>query len=168
MITALALLLVAGDWSAPAQIEHNDQLAMEFRARFDGSHLIVEIRPEPGWHTYAMDNKQRQDAALKGRPSLGSEKPTTVSAGAGLTITGPWRQSPPEDFSKPEIQFYSYGFAKPSLLAAPAKATAKSAEVTVKGQACSDSVCLPVNVTLTVDLTPGPAADLSGLTPLIS
>lgn len=168
MTTLLALTLLAGDWSAPAQIEHNDQLAMEFRARYDGSHLIVEIRPEPGWHTYAMDNKQRQDAALRGRKSLGSEKPTTVSVSGGLTITGPWRQSPPEDFSKPEIQFYSYGFSKPSLVAAPAKATAKTAEVTVKGQACTDSVCLPVSVTLTVDLSPGPPADLSSLIRLIS
>lgn len=167
MTPVLALLLLAGDWSAPVQIEHNDRLAMEYRARFDGAHLIVEIRPEPGWHTYAMDNKQRQDAALKGRKSLGSEKPTTVSAGEGLTIVGSWRQSPPEDFSKPEIQFYSYGFAKPSLLAAPAKATAKTAEVIVKGQACTDSVCLPVSVTLNVDLTPGAPADLAGLTDLV-
>jgi DsbC/DsbD-like thiol-disulfide interchange protein len=167
MTTVLALLLLSGDWSAPVQIEHNDRLAMEFRARFDGAHLIVEIRPEPGWHTYAMDNKQRQDAALKGRRSLGSEKPTTVEAGEGLTVTGPWRQSPPEDFSKPEIQFYSYGFAKPSLLAAPAQASAKSAEVIVKGQACTDSVCLPVTAHLKVDLTPGAPTDLAGLTGLV-
>lgn len=167
MTAVLTILLLAGDWSAPAQIEHNDQPAIEYRARYDGSHVIVEIRPEQGWHTYAMDNKQRQDAALKGRKSLGSEKPTTVEAGEGLTIAGPWRQSAPDDFSKPEIQFYSYGFGKPSLLAAPAKASAKTAEVTVKGQACTESVCLPVNVTLTVDLTPGEPANLASLTNLL-
>jgi DsbC/DsbD-like thiol-disulfide interchange protein len=167
MTAFLALMLFAGEWSAPAQIEHNDRVAIEYRARFDGAHLLVEIRPEPGWHTYAMDNRQRQAAALKGRKSLGSEKPTTVAAGEGLTITGPWRQSPPEDFSKPEIQFYSYGFARPSLLAAPAKTSAKTAEVTVKGQACSESVCLPVHATLTVDLAPGTPADLSGLIALV-
>jgi DsbC/DsbD-like thiol-disulfide interchange protein len=167
MITALALLLLAGDWSAPAVIEHNDAPAITYRARFDGSHLIVEIRPESGWHTYAMDNKQRQDAALKGRKSLGAEKPTTVVVGEDLQINGPWRQSTPEDFSKPEIQFYSFGFGKPSLLAAPAKASTKTAHVTVKGQACSDSVCIPVNVTLAVDLTPGTPADLSALTELL-
>jgi DsbC/DsbD-like thiol-disulfide interchange protein len=167
MTTLLALMFLAGDWTPPVQIEHNDAPAITYRARFDGSHLVVEIRPESGWHTYAMDNKQRQDAALKGRKSLGSEKPTTVEAGEGLTIGGPWRQSAPDDFSKPEIQFYSYGFGKQSLLAAPAKASAQTASVTVKGQACTESVCLPVNVTLTVDLTPGAPADLSALTELL-
>lgn len=167
MTSLFLLLLVAANWSEPALVEHDDQPVLSYRARFDGSHLIVEIKPEPGWHTYAMDNKQRQTAALKGRMSLGSEKPTSVVVGNGLAVTGEWRQSEPQDFSKPEIQFYSYGFGKTSLLAAPVKPESDKAEVTVKGQACSESVCRNVEVVLTVDLKPGSREDLSALTDLL-
>lgn len=151
----LVLTVLAGEWSAPVEIRNDETLCLTYRARYTGTHLVVEITPEPGWHTYSMDNKQRQTLALKGRMSLGSEKPTSVTAGNGIAVTGPWRQSAPEDFSKPEIQWYSYGFAKSALLAAPAKSTAAQATVTVKGQACSESVCRNVEVPLTVDLRPG-------------
>jgi len=164
-MTAALLLLLAGDWSAPAEVRHDETLCLTYRARYTGTHLVVEITPEPGWHTFSMDNKQRQAAALKGRMSLGAEKPTTVSV-TGATLAGEWLQTAPEDFSKPDIQWYSYGFSKPALLAAPVKAANGKAEITVKGQACSDSVCKNVESTLAVDLTPGAPADLSQLTPL--
>ncbi len=163
MNLAIALMLLGGEWSAPAEIRNDETLCLTYRARFTGSHLVVEIQPEPGWHTFSMDNKQRQTAALQGRMSLGSEKPTTVVVTEGLTIAGPWRQTAPEDFSKPDIQWYSYGFSKQATLAAPAKASDPKTVIRVRGQACSDSVCRNVDVPLLVDLTPGPPVALPGL-----
>jgi DsbC/DsbD-like thiol-disulfide interchange protein len=162
-----AVLMLAGEWSAPVEVRHDETLCLTYRARYTGTHLVVEIAPEPGWHTFSMDNKQRQTAALKGRMSLGAEKPTTVAVGAGATLEGEWMQSAPEDFSKPDIQWYSYGFSKPATLAAKARASAAATELTIKGQACSDSVCKNVETTLKVDLTPGSPADLAALTPLV-
>jgi hypothetical protein len=167
LCVAAALSAAAGEWSKPVEIRHDDALAMTYRAMYDGSNVIVAVKIEPGWHTFSMDNKTRQDAALKGKKSLGVEKPTTIEV-AGLGLTGPWRQTEPKDFSKPELRWFSWGFEQSALFAAPAQPNGPGpAIVTVKGQACSDSVCKNVTVTLETPLTgPSPAVSLSGLTAL--
>ena len=36
----------------------------------------------------------------------------------GLETAGPWYQSPPKDFSKPELRWFSWGFERQALFAA--------------------------------------------------
>ncbi|MCU0247186.1 MAG: protein-disulfide reductase DsbD N-terminal domain-containing protein [Bryobacter sp.] len=166
MTTLLLVTLLAGEWSKPAVVEHDDRPAMVYRARWDGTHVVVEVTPEPGWHTFAMDNRQRHEEKLAGKPSLGVEKSTSIAVEDGLAVTGAWRQSPPEDFSKPELRIFTFGFLKRALFAAPARKTGDGpATVTVKGQACRASVCLNVSVTLEVGLAgaPGAVENVAGL-----
>lgn len=154
MTTLLLLTLLAGEWSKPVLVEHDDRPAVAYRARWDGTHVLVEVTPEPGWHTFAMDNRQRHEEKLAGKPSLGVEKSTSIAVEGGLAVTGGWRETPPEDFSKPELRIFTFGFSKRALFAAPAKKTGDGpAAVTVKGQACKASVCLNVNVTVEVSVT---------------
>jgi hypothetical protein len=159
MISTAALFLVlAADWSAPQEAYHDETLAATYRARFDGEALLVEAKLEPKWHTFAMDNRRRHLEKLAGRESLGVEKPTVIEV-TGLTLTGPWHQPPPKDFSKPDLQIFTFGFDKEARFAVKAKLApgAKSATVKLKAQACSASVCLNVEVTLDVPLPAGPA-----------
>lgn len=161
-------LLTAGDWSAPVEVRNDDQLCVTYRARWDGELLAVHAKLEPGWHTFAMDNKERQDIKLAGKPSLGVEKPTTVRVTGGLTVEGPWMQTNPKDFSKPELRWFSWGFDDEAYFVAKVrKAGTEPAEITIKGQACSGSICKNVTVTVPVSLTaPGDKISLAGLVPL--
>lgn len=163
-------LLTAGDWSAPVEVRNDDQLCVTYRARWDGELLAVQAKLEPGWHTFAMDNKERQDVKLAGKPSLGVEKPTTLQVTGGLAVEGPWMQTAPKDFSKPELRWFSWGFDDEALFVAKArKAGSDPAEVTIKGQACSGSICKNVTVTITLDATgAGDKISSAGLVPLVT
>jgi len=155
-------------WTAPVEVFHDDKRCIAYRALFTGGHLLVEMTIEEGWHTFAMDNERRQVDMLKGKPSLGIEKPTGIKVTEGLAIAGPWFQTLPKDFSKPEIRWYTYGYDSKALFAV--KATRAStgggtgvAKVNVRAQACTDSVCKNVDLTIPVPLaaasgaTSGPA-----------
>ena len=153
-----AISSVAADWSAPAEVRHDDKLVMTYRAAWDGEFLIVRAAIEPGWHTFVMDNKQRQQEKLAGKPSLGIEKSTAVKASGGLQVTGPWRQAAPQDMSKPEIQWFTWGYERDAVFAARAqKGGAGPAQVEVTGQACAQEICKNIDVTLTVPVPDKPA-----------
>jgi thiol:disulfide interchange protein len=153
-----AAACMAADWSAPAEVRHDDKLVMTYRATWDGEFLIVRAAIEPGWHTFVMDNKQRQQEKLAGKPSLGIEKSTTVKTAGALQVTGPWRQAPPQDFSKPEIQWFTFGYEREALFAAKAqKAEAGAAQVEVTGQACAQEICKNIDVTLEVPVPAKPS-----------
>ena len=79
---------------------------------------MVRAAIEPGWHTFAMDNKQRAEEKLAGRKSLGIDHPTEITLTGGLEMAGPWYQTPPKDFSKPELRWFSWGFERQALFAA--------------------------------------------------
>ena len=148
MITALFLMVTAADgWGAPAVVTHDDQPCVTYRAQLAGGYLAVEVKLEPGWHTFTMDNDKRAAAKLAGKKALSMDKPTQVQA-EGAEITGPWLQSQPKDFSQPDLRIFSWGFEDEARFAVPAKTVADVAEVRVriKGQACTQSVCKNIDV----------------------
>lgn len=161
---------LAGDWSAPVEVRHDEKLVMTYRAQWDGEFLLVRGAIQPSWHTFVMDNKERQQERLKGKPSLGIEKSTEIAAVDGLTVTGPWMQSQPKDFSKPEIRWFTWGFENDVVFAAKARPKgAGPAHVEVRGQACSADICKNIEITLTVPLTGkkgGSDVDLKSLSPI--
>lgn len=164
--------ILAGEWSAPGEVRHDEKVVMTYRAKWDGDHLIVRAGIEPNWHTFVMDNKVRQQEKLKGKPSLGIEKSTEIAV-EGLTLDGQWLQSTPKDFSKPELRWYSWGFEREAIFAAKAKPAGKGpANVIVTGQACAAEICKNIELTLSVPLTKAGAAksdvDLKALTPVRS
>ncbi len=160
MKTFLALLvfggvLSAGDWSAPSEVFHDDKRLASYRARWNGDYVIVEVSVDPGWHTFAMDNLLRHEAMLKGKPSLGVEKDTTIAVSGGLEVEGKWLQTPPQDFSKPELRWFTYGFEGKAYFAAKAKKSGDGpAQARLKAQACAKEVCKNIDVTMAVALTP--------------
>lgn len=156
VLATIAITAGAAEWSAPVEVRHDDKLALTYQAMFDGEHLLVKAAIQPTWHTFVMDNKQRQQEKLAGKPSLGIEKSTEITVSGGLEITGPWLQSAPQDFSKPEIRWFTWGFENQALFAAKAKPAGPGpAQINVKGQACSADICRNIDVTLAVPASPG-------------
>ena len=159
-IMAVAATAWAAAWTAPVQVTYDDKLCISYRARVNGGYLEVQAAVEPGWHTFAMDNKRRQQEKLAGKPSLGIERPTEIAVTKGLALSGPWFQSAPKDFSKPEIRWYSWGFEQQALFVAKAKRTGASpAQITVRGQACSADICKNIDISLTIPVDTKKPAD---------
>jgi hypothetical protein len=156
LLTFAFLLLTpatAQTWTAPVEVRHDDKLALSYRARYTGEYLVVETRVEKGWHTFALDNEVRHTQKLAGKPSLGVEKSTAVKVEEGLKTEGAWLQTEPKDFSQPEIRHYTYGFNEVAHFAIKGKPEgAGAAKVNIKGQACTESVCKNIDVTLAVPL----------------
>lgn len=141
-------------WTEPVVVTHDEKPVMRYQARWDGSQLVVRAAIEPGWHTFVMDNKQREQEKLAGKPSLGIEKSTEISLAGGLAVSGPWRQSSPKDFSKPELRYFSWGFEREAIFAANARrAGSGPAQVEIRGQACMAEICKNIDVALTVPLS---------------
>ncbi len=138
-----------GGWGPPAVVSHDDQPSVTYRARVAGGYLAVEVKLEPGWHTFTMDNDKRAAAKLGGKKALSVDKPTQLQP-EGVEITGAWLQPQPKDFSQPDLRIFSWGFEGQALLMAPAKipaaAAAAAARVRIKGQACTQTVCKNVDV----------------------
>jgi hypothetical protein len=133
----------------PVQIHHDEQLAMTVRPYWTGDFVVVEVEMQPGWHTFSMDNQRRQDEALQGKPSLGVEKPTTIGVTGAMETVGPWYQTEPKNFSKPELRWFTWGFeGKAQFVARANRKPGELGEVTLRGQACSSSVCKNISVTV--------------------
>lgn len=149
MTPAILLVLTFSateSWGPPAVVSHDDTPCVTYRARVSGGRLAVEVKLEPGWHTFAMDNDKRAAAKLAGKKALSSDKPTQLQP-EGVETTGPWLQSQPKDFSQPELRIYSWGFDGAAMFMAPAKASGTgAARVRIKGQACTPTVCKNVDV----------------------
>lgn len=160
MRTPLLLLLTTfgihgGDWSQPAEVRHDGKLVVTYTAKVEGDHLIVKAAIQPAWHTFVMDNKQREQEKLKGKPSLGIERSTEIRAVNGLAVTSPWLQTMPKDLSQPEIRHFTWGYDKEATFAAKVRRTgSRPAEVQVQAQACAAEICKNIDVTLTVPAAP--------------
>ena len=167
ILVSLVLCLAAvaaADWSAPAQVLHELKPVLTYRARIDGSYLIVDAAIEPGWHTFAIDNEERAKEKLAGKASLGIDQPTRFSVSNGLEVIGPWYQLQPADFSKPQLRWYSWGFEKQAVFAAKVRrAGAGPAEVGIRGQACTDKTCKNIDLSLQVAVP----ASITGATPAV-
>jgi len=151
LLLLVATLASAADWSQPAEVRHEDELVISYVARLDGSNLVVRATLGDGWHTFALDNVQRVNERLAGKPALSMDRSTEIVATSGLEIEGPWRQSPPKDFSRPQLRMFSFGYDHDALFAARVRATnGGPAKLRVRGQACTQTVCKNIDVTLTV------------------
>lgn len=152
--------LLAGDWGAPVVVQHQYKPVVTYQARLDGGYLVIRAQIEPGWHTFTMDNELRAAEALKGQMSLGVDGPTKIAAGAGVEIAGPWLQSAPQDFSKPDMRWYSWGYEGEAVFAAKAQGTGDGAVVALSGQACSETTCKNIDVDIPVPAGADDGADL--------
>lgn len=161
-LLAVCVMAQASDWSPAVEVRHDDELCVSYQARVDGPYLVVRATLGPGWHTFAMDNKVRAEEKLAGKPALSIDRATEITSGAGLEIAGPWYQTPPKDFSHPELRWFSWGFDREALFVAKAR-RAGSADSTLRlrGQACTDKICKNVDVSIGVPRAKGNSAAAS-------
>ncbi len=174
-IITLALIAAsgasAGEWSAPVNVLHEFRPIVTYKAKIDGEFLVVQATIQPGWHTFAIDNERRAAEKLAGKPSLGIDQPTNFKLSNGLEAMGVWYQTPPLDFSKPELRWFSWGFEQQAVFATKIRRSgAGPAEIGIRGQACSDKTCKNIDLSLSVPVPPstGGAAspDLKSLVPV--
>ena len=162
-----ALSAVAADWSDPVDVLHELKPCVTYRARLDGDFLVIETAIQPGWHTFAIDNEQRAAEKRAGKPSLGIDQPTQITLGKGLELAGPWYQSPPKDFSKPALRWYTFGYEQQATFAAKVRPSGSGpAQIGIRGQACTESTCKNIDVAVSVPVssTAGSSTvDLKGL-----
>jgi hypothetical protein len=169
------LLAQSTNWSAPVELRHEDDRYITYRARLQGGQLIVEAKLDSPWKTFCMDNKLRSDEALKGRQSLGVDGPTEIRLSGGLQLAGGWRQSPPKDFSKPEINWYTFGYQDRALFAAPVRrvpaqaSSSNSALIEIRGQSCTETTCKNIDIEISLPLDAArPGTAVVDLKPLIA
>ncbi len=146
----LASSVFAADWSQPAEVRHEDAVVISYSGRVDGPYLVVRATIAPGWHTFALDNVPRVEEKLAGKPALSMDRSTEIAV-TGLQISGPWHESPPKNFSRPELRMFSFGYDHEGIFAAkmgPGRVT--SVKLRIRGQACTETVCKNVDVPLTV------------------
>jgi len=157
ILLLLTSVASAADWSQPAEVRHEDALVVSYTARLDGPYLVVRANIVQGWHTFALDNVQRVEERLAGKPALSMDRSTEIAV-TGLRVEGPWHQSPPKDFSRPELRMFSFGYDRDAVFAAKVRrAGAGSAKLRIRGQACTETLCKNVDVPLTVALPAKPA-----------
>jgi len=150
-----------GDWSDVVDVRHDVQKCVSYRARVSGEFLVVEVTHEPGWHTYAMDNKQRALEKLAGKKALSIDRPTEIELRQGLQLAGPWYQSLPKDLSKPELRSYTWGFEGQALLVAKIKLVGLGpGGITIRGQACSEATCKNVELDVSMPFTGDKGSDM--------
>lgn len=138
----------AGDWGPAAEVRHDEEVAVSYQARLEGGYLVVRARLGSGWHTFAMDNQRRAAEKLAGKPALSVDRATEIAASGGMEVAGPWYQTPPKDFSRPELRWFSWGFDREAMFAV--KARGSSGKLAVRGQACTETICKNIDVTVTV------------------
>jgi hypothetical protein len=162
----------AADWTQPAEVLYDLKPRVSYRAALTGDLLMIQVTHEPGWHTVAMDNQRRVAEKLGGRQPLGVDTPTEIKLLHGLQLAGPWHQSPPKDFSRPELELFTWGFEGQAMFAAKVRRTgAGPAQIAVGGQACTDTICKKFDLELALPLPAAsaqaaPAADLKNLVPV--
>ena len=172
VLAACAQAVWAGDWTGPVAITHELRPCVSYRARLAGDFLVVQAKIEPGWHSFAMDNKQRAEEKLAGKQSLGIDGPTEITLTSGLQVAGPWYQSAPKDASKAELRWYTWIFEGEALFVAKVRRSgAGPAQIAIGGQACTDTICKQIDVTIPLPLPakadPGPLGiDLKTLVPV--
>ncbi len=143
----------ADNWTTPVELTHNQARCISFRARLAGPYLVVEGTPAPGWHTFAMDNARRAAEKLAGKKALSQDMPTQISVTGALTVDGPWFQSPPKDFSRPKLRWYSWGFDDRALFVAGVRRSGGSdGLIGIQGQVCTSQICKRIDLQITLPL----------------
>ncbi|MAF66385.1 MAG: hypothetical protein CMJ84_12100 [Planctomycetes bacterium] len=138
-------------WTDPVAVGDELEPVVSYRARIQPEYLVIEAEHLPGWHSYAMDNVERAAAKLAGAESLGIELPTSFEV-QGATVVGTWLQTPPEDLSDLEIQWFTWGFNGTATFAAKLEDVGEDPVViAIRGQACNAEGCRDVDVQLRLD-----------------
>ncbi len=76
-----------------------------------------------------------------------------IGGAEGLGVAGGWRQSPPKDFSKPELRWFTWGFEESALFVAKVRRTGDGpARIWVRGQVCSETSCQNIDAALSLSL----------------
>jgi len=165
LLSALLLAAVthAADWSQPVEVRHDDNLSISYQARLDGPYLVVRATLGSGWHTFSLDNQKRAEEKLAGQPALSVDQPTVIKPAEGLAIEGLWYQTPPKDFSRPQLRWFSWGFDREAIFAAKVRSTgATPAHLAIRGQACTETICKNIDVSLSLPVAkPSPTAELN-------
>ena len=160
----------AQDWTAPVEVLHELKRCVSYRATVNGEHLVIRVALEPGWHTFAMDNVKRAEEKLAGRQSLGIDQPTEITLTGALAASPPWLQSPPKDFSKPELRWFSWGFENQAMFVAKVRRLGPGlAEIGIRGQACTETTCKNIDVSISLPAggkAGGSPVDLKTLVPV--
>ena len=163
----LVMALLAGTWSEPVHVLHEMQPVVTYRGQIAGDWLVIEASLAPGWKTFAIDNERRADERRAGKPSLGIDQPTQLTPGPSLAVTGPWHQLPPKDFSKPQLRWFTFGYQDRAVFAAKVRRTGKGPyPVEIRGQACTDTTCKNIDVTVQAPAAEAGAFDRKGLEPV--
>lgn len=144
-------LLPASEWSTPVDVLHELKPCVTYKARWDGDFLVIDATLQPGWHTFTIDNERRAAEKLAGKPSLGIDQPTQVKLGDGMELIGSWYQSPPKDFSKPALRWFSWGFENHAIFAVKVRGPGSGpAQIGIRGQACTETTCKNIDVSVSV------------------
>jgi hypothetical protein len=62
---------------------------------------------------------------------------------------GPWYQSQPKDFSRPELRWFSWGFEQQTLFVTKVRRSGTgSAHMALRGQACTATTCKNIDVAM--------------------
>ncbi len=148
---AFAAAAQSDDWTQPVELTFNQVRCISYRAKLDGSYLVVEAAPAPGWHTFAMDNARRAAEKLQGKKALSQDMPTQIAVSGGLAAVGPWFQSPPKDFSRPKLRWFSWGFEDRALFMVKVRRSGdEPALVVISGQVCTETTCKRVDVSISI------------------
>ena len=154
-------------WSPPIAAGDEFEPLVAYRARMQGDYLVIEAKHDPGWHSYAIDNEVRAAAKLAGAESLGVELPTSFVV-RGATVVGAWLQTPPEDFSDQEIQWFTWGFSNTATFAAKLQGVeAAPVVIAVRGQVCDADTCRDVDLELQFDPATHQTSQALDLTTLV-
>lgn len=160
-----ALVMFSGSafaqWSQPVEVHHDTTKCVTYRAKLSGDMLVVNAVHEPGWHTNAMDNEKRAEEKLAGKQALGVDRPTSFKLSQGLEVAGPWYQTNPKDKSKPELRWFTWIFEGEAMFAAKVKRGGTGpAQVVIRGQACTETICKDIQATLSVPIDAPGTADV--------
>lgn len=137
-------------WSPVAATRYGEEVVIHYRAAIFGKKLVVEGKITDGWRTYAMDNPYR--AMKASGPDAMSEKPTRITLDSSVKPAGEWRQSAPNDFSKPEMEWYTWGFKDTVYFTRElADWPDQDFSIIINAQICNDASCAMANdITLKV------------------
>jgi hypothetical protein len=93
----------------------------------------------------------------------------------GLRLVGGWVQSPPKDLSKPETNWYTYGYQDQALFAAKVRRVAaqpsssNTALIEIRGQSCTETTCKNIDIEINLPLAAAkPGTAEVDLKPLIA
>jgi len=154
LFASLIMAASTSNWSQPAEVRHEDALVISYTARVDGPYLVVRADVAQGWHTFALDNVQRVNDKLAGKPALSMDRSTEIEV-TGVQVESPWQETPPKDFSRPSLRMFSFGYDRQGIFAAKIRpaglaSAVRFAKLRIRGQACTETVCKNIDATLTV------------------